>query len=154
MLFTVTLSFCIMNCLRFYRGHTPLHCSDFETCRLLLDSRADVNAKGNGYFRLSCFILCVSPQACLNRLLFTSAETPLHEHAENGHLETCRLLIDSKADAAATTWYFTLGPHARLPLRCLPHILHCSDGKTALRCAIEHRQDSIEAFLRSLGAPE
>ena len=86
--------------------------------------------------------------------MFISAETPLHEHAENGHLETCRLLIDSKADAAATTRYFTRGPHARLPLRCLPHILHCSDGKTALRCAIEHSQDSVEAFLRSLGVPE
>jgi ankyrin repeat protein len=49
LLFAVTLSFCDPNCLWFYRGQTPLHCSaqviNFETCRLLLDSKADINAE-------------------------------------------------------------------------------------------------------------
>ncbi len=34
-------------------------------------------------------------------LLFFSDYTPLHESAAKGHLEICRLLVESKADVAA-----------------------------------------------------
>jgi hypothetical protein len=37
--------------------------------------------------------------------LFFSEETPLHLSSKNGHLETCRLLLQSNADVmAAGIW--------------------------------------------------
>ena len=35
-----------------------------------------------------------------------------------------------------------------------PHPLQCSDGKTALKCAIKYYKSDVVSFLRSKGAPE
>jgi len=78
----------------------------FETCRLLLDSKADVAAKDSRFCRRSWFCcFAVTLSFCNpNCLLFYSGQTPLHRSAQLsrfGHFETCRLLLDSKADINA-----------------------------------------------------
>jgi ankyrin repeat protein len=50
------------------------------------------------------FFLCNELKLCLRVLiilLFFSQDTPLHLSAENGHLETCRLLLQSNANLNA-----------------------------------------------------
>jgi ankyrin repeat protein len=39
--------------------------------------------------------------ARVNSFAFSSGGTPLHRSSENGHLETCRLLLQFKADVMA-----------------------------------------------------
>jgi hypothetical protein len=40
-------------------------------------------------------------------LVFVSQNTPLHCSASNGQLETCRLLVESKANVDAQNWFRT-----------------------------------------------
>ncbi len=49
-------------------------------------------------------------------LLSFSLCTPLHESAFNGHLEACRLLVESKADVAARDRCFSPPPSHHLSL--------------------------------------
>ena len=66
-------------------------------------------------------------------LLSFSQDTPLHKAAFHGRLEICRLLVESKADVAARTRYFSPPPSLFLSLTiCLAAVatLH-SNGPSA-----------------------
>jgi hypothetical protein len=76
--------------------------------------------------------------------------TPLHWSSRFGHLETCRLLVDSRADVTARTM-------CRSPSRAsqsFSHSLRCSCGTTPLKLAIVHNKADVVAYLRGIGAPE
>jgi hypothetical protein len=88
-------------------------------------------------------------------LLFFSQATPLHRSAAHGHLEVCRLLVESKADVAARNRCFS--PPALSP--SFTHYLPCSGGDTALSWAIYYKkvnnyEADVPAYLRSIGAPQ
>jgi ankyrin repeat protein len=76
-------------------------------------------------------------------------KTPLHFCAGNGFLEACRLLVHYRADVSARMRCRSL--HPRAPPFSPRHSLRCSDGRTALDRAMK---TDVQAFLRSLGAPE
>ncbi len=92
-----------------FRDETPLHLSAFnghiDLCRLLLEFKADVNAKDIKYAPpplLSLFFF--SFELCLRMLillLFFSRETPLHCCVFIGDFDTTRLLLEFNADVNA-----------------------------------------------------
>ncbi len=90
---------------------------------------------------------------CLRKLillLFFSECTPLHWFAREGHVEFCRLLVESKADVAARDRCFSPPPSHHLSLT---YYLPCSASRTALKLAIEFDEADVAAYLRSIGAP-
>jgi ankyrin repeat protein len=100
-----------------FSQRTPLHYSasggQLEICRLLLQCNADVNAKDRGYL--------LQPLSFLQRYSFAQVDyffvtirryTPLHVSAREGRLDTCRLLVESKADVAAENKCFSFPPLA------------------------------------------
>ena len=86
-------------------------------------------------------------------MFFSGGETALHLAALNGHLDSCRLLVEARADLSLRDRCCS-----RLRARSLccrtPHTQRCSVGKTALKYAIEQNKADVVAFLRSVGAPE
>jgi hypothetical protein len=68
--------------------------------------------------------------------LFFSQQTPLHLSAWFGHLEICRLLVESKADVAARAMCFSPSPSHHLSLTiCLAAMatLHSNAPSTATK---------------------
>ena len=80
---------------------SPLHDAASEglahVCRVLLDAKADVNAKDGR--RDSCIRLF---ENVLLILRLISRSVPLHWSACNGHVDACKVLLDAKADVNAT----------------------------------------------------
>jgi ankyrin repeat protein len=61
-------------------------------------------AETEGECALAVVSCVVQAKLCLRKfilLLAFSQDTPLHESARNGHLEVCRLLLQSSADVEA-----------------------------------------------------
>ena len=79
-----------------------------------------------------------APCFCLRKFIllpFFSQFTSLHRSAFNGHIEVCRLLVESKADVAARTKCFSPPPSHHLSLTiCLAAkaILHSNWPSTEL----------------------
>ena len=86
-------------------------------------------------------------------MFFSVGQTALHCAAYDGHLDSCRLLVEARADLSLRTRCCS-----RLRARSLccrtPHTQRCSYGKTALNRAIQQNKADVVAFLRSVGAPE
>ena len=126
---------CKFQFIRHDRGQTPLHFHQgVETCRLLLDSKADVAAKDKKYDHDVFFLFMRRSVTAAHPFpLFVykspspSEQTALHHYLEfqgsmflhlrrddlSAIFETCRLLLDSKADVAAKdsrfcrrSWFF------------------------------------------------
>ncbi len=86
-------------------------------------------------------------------LLFFSNITPLHHSAYHGHLETCRLLVESNANI---TFCRSHGPDVAPPVEAVNYsrtkdmrALH-----TPLKLAMRQNKADIVAYMRSIGAPE
>ena len=115
--------------------HTPLHYSarfgHIEGCRLLLQCNADVEAKDCAYLPNPFYSYC-SYEAKLVlrkiiRFLLFSQNTPLHRSVQTGHVEVCRLLVESKADIVAKTRCFSLPPSHHFSLAYALQIWpHCT----------------------------
>ena len=86
-------------------------------------------------------------------MFFSDGRTALHDAACNGHLDSCRLLVEARADLSLTNRCCSR-LRARSLCRRTPHTQRCRDGKTALKLAIERNKADVVAFLRSVGAPE
>ncbi len=99
---------------------------------------------------ISPSVLFHEPKLCL-LICFFSDNTPLMYSAIFGHLETCRLLVASKADVAARSRCRSPWRARNLPLT---HSLRCSEGHTALQYAINNKRADVAAYLRSIGAPQ
>ena len=86
-------------------------------------------------------------------MFFRYGQTALHLAAQYGNLDSCRLLVEARADLSLRTRCCS-----RLRARSLchrtPHTQRCSYGCTALKRAIEWKRTDVVAFLRSVGAPE
>jgi hypothetical protein len=83
-------------------------------------------------------------------LLFFSQMIPLHHSGANSRLEVCRLLVESKADVAASDRCFIPPPLSP----SFFHYLPCSFGESALKHAINKRKADVATSLRSIGAPQ
>ena len=113
-----------------FRQITPLHMSTYnghlEACRLLLQCNADLEAKDHESLPpLFIIYYCCFYEAklCLRKLilyLFFNESTPLHWSAFYGHLEVCRLLVESKADVTARERCFSPPPSHHLSLTICP----------------------------------
>jgi ankyrin repeat protein len=100
-------------------------------------------------------VLFHEPKLCLLIHLFFSQKTPLMASASWGFVETCRLLVASKADVAVRQRCRTLGVLAKnFFSQSSAHSLRCSNGYTALKWAILKKNTDVIAYLRSIGAPE
>jgi ankyrin repeat protein len=68
-----------------------------ETCRALLDFKAELNARD------LCVLLINQNFTSILRSYFIRKDerTPMHWAAEKGHTEICRALLDFKADVNA-----------------------------------------------------
>ena len=88
-----------------------------------------------------------------NSISSPSGDTALMYSAAQGHLEVCKLLVSSKADLAARDRCGRCQRCSRFSLN-QSHPLACSDGKTALKCAIDEKKSDVVAFLRGIGAPQ
>ena len=97
-----------------------------------------------------CFVLCLTFQC--SHCCF-SGSTPLHISAYYGHLETCKVLVSSKADLAARDRCGRCRCCSRFSLN-QSHPLACRDGKTALKWAMDGNKSAVVSFLRSVGAPQ
>ncbi len=103
-----------MHCSAYY-GHLE---GNLEVCRLLLVSRADIQAKANksvpryrdDYFYAEKLRFSFLLVFCL------SGRQPLHYSACDGNLEICRLLVDSRADIQAKIRCCSPRRFRRLPL--------------------------------------
>ena len=80
----------------------------------------------------------------------TRSNTPLHNASIQAHADVCEYLVASKADTAARD-------------RCVrgrtlhilsTHLLPSSSGDTPLKVAVREQNSGVEAYLRSIGAPE
>ena len=97
-----------------------------------------------------CFVLCRTFQC--SHCCF-SGWTPLHWSAANGRLETCKVLVSSKADLAARDRCGRCRCCSRFSLN-QSHPLACSRGRTALKRAMDEKKSDVVSFLRSVGAPQ
>jgi ankyrin repeat protein len=86
-------------------------------------------------------------------MFFRYGDTALHYAAYFGDLDSCRLLVEARADLSLRNRCCS-----RLRARSLccrtPHTQRCSLGETALKRAISQQKADVVAFLRSVGAPE
>ncbi len=97
-----------------------------------------------------CVVVCRTFQ--FSRCCF-SRSTPLHQSAYNGHLETCKVLVSSKADLAARNRCGRCRCCSRFSLN-QSHPLACRFGRTALKDAMNQNKSDVVSFLRSVGAPQ
>jgi ankyrin repeat protein len=86
-------------------------------------------------------------------MFFSYGYTALHYAAYDGNLDSCRLLVEARADLSLRDRCCSR-LRARSLCRRTPHTQRCRDGKTALKWAIERNKADVVAFLRSVGAPE
>ncbi len=84
-------------------------------------------------------------------LLFFSNITPLHHSAYHGHLETCRLLVESNADI---TFRRSHGPDVAPPAVYYSRTKDMRALHTALQLAMRQNKADVVAYMRSIGAPE
>jgi ankyrin repeat protein len=77
-------------------------------------------------------------------LLFLRQITPLHSSSYCGHLETCRLLVESNADVTLRRKY----------IYCNRTKAQDKHDDSALQLAIRQGKADVVAYLRSIGAPE
>ena len=132
-----------------------------EICKLLVSSKCDVNSSDVGYahtpnlfFEMfyQKFVLFSFP-TFRNSISSPSGSTALMNSAFEGHLEVCKLLVSSKADLAARHWCGRCQRCSRFSLN-QSHPLACSNGNTALKCAMGEKKSDVVAFLRGIGAPQ
>jgi ankyrin repeat protein len=150
-------------------GYTPLHYATYnghlEVCNLLLQAKANVEARDFG-LQSPLTLAVIKGHLEICRLLLQTSKnwdrqlrsadssgwTALH-HAVRlniGSVNTCRLLVESKADVAAIQRYITI-PHVFF---LFAQSVRCSDGKTALKVAIDLNRSEVVAFLRTVNAPD
>ena len=86
-------------------------------------------------------------------MFFRNGGTALHEAAYYGHLDSCRLLVEARADLSLRDRCCSR-LRARSLCRRAPHTQRCRNGKTALKRAIDGKEADVVAFLRVIGAPE
>jgi ankyrin repeat protein len=83
----------------------------------------------------------------------SAGQTALMYSAIYGRLETCKLLVSSKADLAARDRSGCCQRCSRFSLN-QSHPLAFSNGNTSLKWAMEQNQSDVVAFLRGIGAPQ
>ena len=138
----------------FSDGYTALHraaCNEHPgVIQVLLSAGAEVNSKNRSAPTTEKTVLKFK---CYSLMFFSDGNTALHLAAYWGQLDSCRLLVEARADLSLRGRCCS-----RLRARSLccrtPHTQRCSGGKTALKLAISHKKADVVAFLRSVGAPE
>ncbi len=134
---------------------TPLHRSarggHLAICRLLLQCNANPSEREFYVLKLLPSLLTSLLFSCSEAvfthvfvLLFFRKKAPLHYSAYQGHLETCRLLVESNADVTLRRSYiYEMGTKRQ-----------DRHDDTALQLAIRQNNADVVAYLRSIGAPE
>jgi ankyrin repeat protein len=140
----------------FFRyGQTALHLAAYNghlgAIQVLLSAGAEVNSKDKTSAPTTEKTALKFKYYSL--MFFRYGFTALHYAADYGHLDSCRLLVEARADLSLRNRCCSC-LRARLLCRRTPHTQRCSGGKTALKCAIEQNKANVVAFLRSVGAPE
>jgi ankyrin repeat protein len=138
----------------FSGGDTALHCAAQyghpEVISVLLSAGAEVNSKNKSAPTTEKTVVKFKYYSLM---FFRYGSTALHCAARYGHLDSCRVLVEARADLSLRDRCCSR-LRARSLCRRTPHTQRCSDGKTALKCAISNKKADIVAFLRSVGAPE
>jgi ankyrin repeat protein len=137
-----------------YDGRTALHEAAFYghpgVIQVLLSAGAEVNSKNESAPTTEKTVVKFKYYSLM---FFSYGDTALHCVACNGRLDSCRLLVVARADLSLRNRCCS-----RLRARSLccrtPHTQRCSNGKTALKLAIQENKADVVAFLRSVGAPE
>jgi ankyrin repeat protein len=137
-----------------YNGWTALHRAAMSghlgVIQVLLSAGAEVDSKD---WSAPTTEKTVVKFLCYSLMFFSVGQTALHCAAANGNLDSCRLLVEARADLSLRTRCCS-----RLRARSLccrtPHTQRCRDGRTALKYAISQNKADVVAFLRSVGAPE
>ena len=122
---------------------SPLQCSasagHLEICRLLIEWNADVSATD------WCCFSFLSPHLSLTSCV--AAMAALHSNRPSAR---------AKPHVSPRVWQAlsatALPSHT--PHLSLTHSLHCSPGKTTLQLAIIQSRVDVEAYLRSIVAPQ
>ena len=119
--------------------------------QVLLSAGAEVNSKNKSAPTTEKTVVKFKYYSLM---FFSDGYTALHcAAADYGNLDSCRLLVEARADLSLRNRCCS-----RLRARSLccrtPHTQRCRDGKTALKDAIERNKADVVAFLRSVGAPE
>jgi ankyrin repeat protein len=138
----------------FSDGCTALHWAAMNghlgVIQVLLSAGAEVDSKDKSAPTTEKTVLKFKYHSLM---FFSIGHSALHYAALNGHLDSCRLLVEARADLSLRNWCCS-----RLRARSLccrtPHTQRCSDGDTALKRAISQKKADVVAFLRSVGAPE
>jgi ankyrin repeat protein len=153
--------------LMFFSGWTALHFAaqngHHEVISVLLSAGAEVDSKDKSAPTTEKTALKFKYHSLM---FFRNGGTALHKAVKNGHFDSCRLLVEARADLSLRDRCCS-----RLRARSLchraPHTQRCSDGKTALKHATspykhlyfihsqtkEIERNKVAAFLRSVGAP-
>ena len=138
----------------FSYGETALHCAAEKghpgVIQVLFSAGAEVNSKDMSAPTTEKTVVKFKYYSLM---FFSGGWTALHRAALNGNLDSCRLLVEARADLSLRSRCCS-----RLRARSLccrtPHTQRCRNGKTALKYAIEQKKADVVAFLRSVGAPE
>ena len=139
----------------FFRGgFTALHFAaengHLGAIPVLLSAGAEVDSKTKSAPTTEKTVLKFK---CYSLMFFSFGCTALHFAAGNGQLDSCRLLVEARADLSLRDRCCSR-LRARSLCRRTPHTQRCSDGDTALKDAISQKKADVVAFLRSVGAPE
>jgi ankyrin repeat protein len=141
--------------LMFFRdGYTALHYAAIHgylrVIQVLLSAGAEVDSKTKSAPTTEKTVVKF---LCYSLMFFSHGQTALHYAADYGHPDSCRLLVEARADLSLRNRCCS-----RLRARSLccrtPHTQRCSLGETALKRAISQQKADVVAFLRSVGAPE
>ena len=139
----------------FSYGDTALHWAAFHghpgVIQVLLSAGAEVNSKERSAPTTEKTVVKFK---CYSLMFFRyNGWTALHFAAYHGNLDSCRLLVEARADLSLRSRCCSR-LRARSLCRRTPHTQRCSYGETALKLAISHKKADVVAFLRSVGAPE